>query len=151
MILHFTKQEGVFSEAIRGFDSGYASHIGCESSLAPGIVIDSSFKHRGVRAFEKDNWLNANILVESVSVFLSQEESAVRWLIDQIGKPYDVKAIIGMPFLRDWEDESSFYCTELAILACIKGGRTIRTRPSEIGLRLAHELAFSWSENGNSS
>ncbi len=146
MHLHFTKQDGAISSAIRGFDSSLGSHVGCESPWMPGIVIDTSFKHKGVRAFYRDEWLKHNLLVESVSVPLKDEKVAAEWLVSHIGKPYDHSAILGIALLRNWESEDKFYCSELAILACLRGGCAIRTRPAEIGLRLAHELAFSWSQ-----
>lgn len=53
----------------------------------------------------------------------------------QIGRPYDWGAIIGMgiPFPRDWHDDSRWFCSELIIASLLEAGLTI-TSPNAWGV-----------------
>lgn len=41
---------------------------------------------------------------------------------EQIGKPYDWAALIGMLIHRDWQEEGSWFCSELVAWAFARGG-----------------------------
>lgn len=150
MLLHFTTSNRIGSRLIRAFDSGPASHVGIESPLAPGLVIDSTWTHGGVLRWPLAEWMHMDdrSFVRTVDVPLPSEAVALSWAADQIGKPYDKSAIFGMSVLRDWQDSNAWYCSELAIGACLQGGLTLATRQAEIGLRLCLELAHAWSIRG---
>lgn len=40
----------------------------------------------------------------------------------QIGKPYDLKGVIGLGFNRDWQDTTDWWCSELVLWAAQHGG-----------------------------
>lgn len=50
------------------------------------------------------------------------EAQIMEWYYSQIGKPYDYTAIIGMPFRRDWNNSSRWFCSEYAIGGCKRFG-----------------------------
>lgn len=45
------------------------------------------------------------------------ERSFYNFLRDQLGKPYDVTAIAGLAFNRDWRETDSWFCSELVTAA----------------------------------
>jgi hypothetical protein len=45
---------------------------------------------------------------------VSMPKTGYRWLHRQLNKPYDVSAIIGFLFQRDWAEEDAWFCSELA-------------------------------------
>lgn len=139
----FTTQPGIPSAAIRAVDGGMASHVGIVTT--GGAVVDSTFLHRGVRMWRRDEWLRKRTLVADVEFALPNEAAAHLWLLDQVGKPYDWTALVGWLLWRDWSEDDSWYCSELAIAAALVGGKTLADRPRRIGPRLAHELAAAWA------
>jgi len=146
MILHFVDTPRLGSRLIRAFDSAPASHVGVESTLLPGVIVDSTWSHGGVRAWSKAEWhsLDDRRPILSFDIPLVDESAANAFAQAQLHKGYDYSAIFGIALLRDWQDDARWYCSELAIAACMAGGRTMATRRSEIGLRLAVELAQAW-------
>lgn len=146
MKLLYTHADTLPAKLISGFDSGGVSHGGIEFPQRPGWVLDSTFAHRGVRWWPLEQWqhMHHRRLVDVVPIGVPDPDAAYTWACAQEGKPYDWTAIFGMAILRDWQDEDSWYCFELQIAAALKGGRTMVTRPAEIGGRLSRELAHAW-------
>ena len=50
---------------------------------------------------------------------------ARRWLLDQLGKPYDWSAIWSWFGSRDWQEEDSWFCSELVARAAEAGNRRV--------------------------
>jgi hypothetical protein len=60
-------------------------------------------------------------LVVHVPATPDQTDKFYAFLRDQIGKPYDDKAVIGLGLGRDWRSPDSWFCSELdaaALCAC---------------------------------
>jgi hypothetical protein len=57
-------------------------------------------------------------------VKLINEEAAHKFLLAQIGKPYDKFAVLAfaMPWRVNWDDENKWFCSELAAAAIEHGG-----------------------------
>jgi len=51
-----------------------------------------------------------------------QEQHIMNWFTSQIGKPYDYMAVAGMPFRKDWRDDSRWFCSELVIAGFQQAG-----------------------------
>lgn len=50
-------------------------------------------------------------------------ETPKDWLMQQLGKPYDRWAILGLWFNhRDWREDDKWFCSELVAAAAEKGG-----------------------------
>ena len=49
-------------------------------------------------------------------------EPALRFLEAQVGKPYDWTAIVGMLLRRDWQEDDSWFCSELVATASVVAG-----------------------------
>jgi uncharacterized protein YycO len=50
------------------------------------------------------------------------EEAAWSWAAAQVGKPYDLTALFGWLSGRDWQEEDSWFCSELVAAAFDKAG-----------------------------
>ena len=48
-----------------------------------------------------------------IDIPLDDEGEAIIWLQNQVGKPYDYKALFRMVIHRDWEQDDKWYCSEL--------------------------------------
>ena len=142
----FTRKPGsLIDSAIRGFDSGGVSHVGIESPLVPGVVVHTTLL-RGVHVLPREEFDAGREIVRICDLPLVDEQAALEWLRAQVGKGYDITAIIGMPLLRNWQDENRWYCFELAMASALRGGYELLSRPTEIGGRLCLELMHAWSE-----
>lgn len=149
MRLLYTNSDSLSSRLITGFDSGGVSHGGIEfPDHRPGEVLDSTWRHDGVRWWPKAQWLtmHGRRLMHDFEVLLPDEDAAFAFASAQKGKPYDRSAIFGISVLRDCQDDEAWYCFELQIVTCLRGGKTIATSPTEIGGRLSLEWAYAWSQ-----
>lgn len=76
---------------------------------------------------------NLNKLIESATAYeflsVSADYNKVRaFALDQIGKPYDFKAIINFGLQRDWREDDSWFCSELVAAALEEGGSRLVRR-----------------------
>lgn len=44
------------------------------------------------------------------------------YLKSQLGKPYDLEAVFGIMFRRDWAEDSKWFCSELVAAALVAAG-----------------------------
>jgi uncharacterized protein YycO len=120
--LVFTRSDSLFSYAINAATFSKWSHVGV---LIDDYVIDSTFLHGGVRKWDATEWLKKYPEFE-VRVFeVPNKDNAVKWAHEQIGKPYDWKALIA--FLqpnRCWHDPEAWFCSEFAESVLKAGGLT---------------------------
>lgn len=89
----------------------------------PGWVIDSTFKAGGVRVRRLADVLAHASAYKVIDLPVPDEAAAQRFLHEQVGKPYDWRAILGwITSDRDWADETAWFCFELAAGAAKAGG-----------------------------
>lgn len=92
----------------------------------PDHIIDSTFKHGGVRRRDAALVLNDKATVELEHCPLDREAEAREFLYEQVGKRYDWRAVYGWAGAgRDWHDECSWFCFEL-VAAAIEVGSGYR-------------------------
>lgn len=60
-----------------------------------------------------------------VDVPVPNEKAAIEYLLLQVGKPYDLTALIGLLIHRDWAQDTDWWCSELAAAGVEAGGRKI--------------------------
>lgn len=134
------------SRAIQAFEGGEAGHVGMLVTDADGsrFVIDAS-SQGGVRVMPEHLWLAGYEVVDTIDVPLPDEAAAAAFLAAQVGKPYDWAAIVGFVGLRDWQNPSRWYCSELGAAAMLAGGLTLADRTARVGVRLLREIAHARS------
>jgi hypothetical protein len=53
------------------------------------------------------------------------ESTALQFLVDQLGKPYDTPGMLGLGLHRDWQEDDAWWCSELAGAYIEAGGRQL--------------------------
>ena len=56
-------------------------------------------------------------------------EPALRFLELQLGKPYDWTAILGILTRRDWQEDDSWFCSELVAATALAAGAPLIHKP----------------------
>lgn len=135
MKLIFTRRHTVASLLIRLFTGSRWSHVAC--IVSDKMVIDSTFKHGGVRLRPIADVVCESSAFDEVSVPLADEQAAVDWLTAQLNKPYDWTAIVGFVFRSGWAEPDRWFCSELAEGA-IRAGGLVRFRTDLARLTPGH-------------
>lgn len=129
MYFVFMRTPTLGSLVIQGATWSPWSHVACV--LANKRVIESTAAHKGVR----ETTLDAVLVRASAFQFghTTVTAEAERFLLAQVGKPYDWTALAGIYLHRDWQQDDAWFCSELAAATAQAGGRTlIRRRLSRV-------------------
>lgn len=105
------------------FYVGQASHC----MICDGTdIIEANMLH-GVRRVNKDEALKGAEVVDIIGFQVPDALAGRKWLAEQIGKPYDWRGAFGLALApeRNWQEESDWFCFELAAAALAKAGRRI--------------------------
>lgn len=80
-----------------------------------GMVYDSTLTQRGVRMHAVGEFLRKYPKHEIRDIPMAPDAQPVgrRWLLDQLGKPYDWTALLSWVVRRDWQEPDSWFCSEL--------------------------------------
>lgn len=133
------KPHSLFSWIIRFFTFSRFSHVAI--MLSDDLVFDSTFKHgTTIRSYEEFCAEYANKRHTVVDIEVPNIINAVNSALSITGKPYDWKAIFGLPFKRNWQDNDAWFCSE-AVEFILKCGGTDRFR-EEIS-RLTPQMQWS--------
>jgi len=113
------------------------NHVAIERD---GIVIDSN-AGVGVAVSKLDDFKKRYTKTQLVKAGCPNEDAAWTFIKRQVGKSYDYRALLGLPFRRNWQHDSKFFCSELAALGLIRGGRKMklpagRVTPRDLWLAL---------------
>jgi uncharacterized protein YycO len=96
-------------------------------------VIEANMLH-GVRRVPMSEAIAGAIVVKTVDFDVPDAEAGLTWARKQVDKPYDWLGAFGMAIAPDrtWQDESDWFCFELAAAALAKAGRDIFTDHAHI-------------------
>lgn len=121
MRLIFTRQRSLTSLLIRWFTWSRWSHVAVQAG--EHLVIDARFWGHGVRYRSVEQLLASASAHAIVDIDVPDEAAARRWLCDQIGKPYDWTAVLGLLWRAPgWARDDAWFCSELAEAALLAGG-----------------------------
>lgn len=131
----YSDSKGMVSAVIKGFTWSQISH--CGLILPDNSIIDSQLGKGGVtvRPFE-DFVKEENRVIVKEYPWLSTDMYKI--VLSQKGKPYDLTALFGIPFRRNWQDDAKWFCSELQLWASKKAGTPMldkeswRTFPSDL-------------------
>lgn len=126
--------------AIRAFEGGDASHVGIRVG---DTVTHAAWMQGGVLRHDVQTFLAGRVQVQEIPLTLPDADAADAWLEQQIGKPYDLSALLGFVLWRDWSDDAAWYCSELAATYMLQGGATLAGRHKRVGVRLVQEMAHA--------
>lgn len=113
------------SQLIAAFSAGHLSHVDC--LLPSGLLLGArSDRVGGVPAgvrIRPQSYANfTRVEVMDVPSTAQQTRAFHRFLIKQIGKPYDHQAIFAFALNRDWREDDAWICSELQAAALEHAG-----------------------------
>lgn len=81
-----------------------------------GMVYDSTLMQRGVRMHAAGEFLRKYPKHEIRDIQVAPDVLPVgrRWLLDQLGKPYDWTALLSWIVRRDWQRPDWWFCSEFS-------------------------------------
>jgi hypothetical protein len=88
--------------------------------------IEASMLH-GVRRVPMDIALAGQVTVIAVDYSVPDADAGLDWLRSQVGQPYDWRGAFGLALDvdRDWQEETDWFCFELAACTLERAGRAI--------------------------
>lgn len=121
IVLRFVTCDDPISYGIRAAEYGFwASHV---EALMPDDTLLGAHAKGGVLARPRD--YDKGQFARELFVTIPVEDPAVElfhaFLKAQLGKPYDMEAILAFVARRDWQDQGAWFCSELqaaALAAC---------------------------------
>ena len=118
----FRRNKGLASRLIGWRD--YWSHVDCVYPTGLlGARSDDVGGGRGVQLRPFDYEVPLESVRMRLPCSLDQRVQWLKFLSDQLGRPYDWMAIFAFAVSRDWRDEGAWFCSELAArsleVACI--------------------------------
>lgn len=113
----FTRRNSFGSSLIRAVSWSEWSHV---QVLDGRQLIGASFP-KGVVEESLSYRLEISSRALLVTIPTQDDAKVISYVKSQIGKPYDTFGAIGLGLHRDWQDPSSWWCSEL-VTASIKAG-----------------------------
>ena len=119
-VLFASKKLSIGSWLIRLFTFSKFSHMAMR--ISDDLVVDSTLL-TGVRCILFKDFIKKYPGCEQLEIQLPNEANAVNFALNQVGKPYDWTALVGMVLQRKWHEEDSWFCNELWEAAAKAGGK----------------------------
>jgi len=123
--LQFVREADIASDVIAWFSQGNLSHV---DAVLPGGALLGARSDRvggapsGVQIRTPGYAKFALVVPFTVPATPDQEETFLKFLLSQVGKPYDHQAIWGFAVGRNWREEDSWICSELQAAALEHAG-----------------------------
>lgn len=116
--LLFSTTHYPFSALIRATTWSRWSHV----ALIDGDQVIEAVALEGVRQGSLSGALSGAREYEVVELPCSDPCTVINAARSQLGKPYDWTAIAGLSLHRDWQEEDSWFCSELVAWAAAQAG-----------------------------
>lgn len=116
--LQFSTTSAFISRAIRFITWSEFSHV--DVVLPDGGLLGAHLDGVKIRRPETQKFTKTARF--TVSMTPEQEARFYEFLYKQVGKPYDKTAIFGILVHRDWQEDDSWFCSELVAAACEYAG-----------------------------
>lgn len=85
------------------------------------LVIDGEFAYeaifpKGVQRIPMNQAMSGATMVRTINYAVLNKAAGIAWLVEQEGKPYDLKGAVGASITpdRDWANPAKWFCYELA-------------------------------------
>lgn len=115
IILQFSKSRNPFSWLIRKFTWSDWSHV--DVVLPSGKLLGATSGGVGLREPED--------VKQSIRFKIDAPITALEKIASQIGKPYDWRGVFGLWLKRDWQENDSWFCSELVAWAFKEAGKPL--------------------------
>lgn len=119
----FTKSNTLGGFAIRAALFSEHNHVGIQIG---GKVYDSTFS-KGVDKSSIGQFYKKWTVDYEIEFYLDDDDCkrVIKFLESQLGKKYDWRAIVALPFRRDWHKEKAWICSELVAEAMVHAGMSM--------------------------
>ena len=114
--LRFYNGKGLFSKLIKWRSWGEYSHV---DIVMPNYTLIGAIGGKGGVVLHTSYPAKSYVTYD---VPVPNAIEGLGWLVNQIGKPYDWTAIGAFITRTDWDDESKWFCSELATATLMKAG-----------------------------
>lgn len=118
MRIMLCRSEKIGSRIIRWMTGSVWSHAALIAD--DGRAIEAVWPR--VRMTTPAKIANSHTAYTFVDIYCQNEQLALDHAFDQIGRPYDITALFGWLTGRDWQEEDSWFCSELVAWAFAQGG-----------------------------
>lgn len=118
--LLFSTTRHPFSALIRAATWSRWSHV----SLVAGPHVIEAVALGGVRQVSKGYAIKRASDYQLVDIPARDPRAIIDAARSQIGKPYDWTAIIGLGLQHDWQEDDSWFCSELIAWAAAEAGES---------------------------
>lgn len=109
IVVRFVRGKGLIARGIQFFTWGYWNHVELYTKTGYlGAQPNGGYRIRAYNYLEFDNEM-----FRGIQLAPEQEAAFWKWQYSQIGKPYDLTAIFGMLVRRDWQEDDSWFCSEV--------------------------------------
>jgi hypothetical protein len=110
--LQFSAEAGFAAEAVKLYQRGWPSHV--DALLPDGTLLGARLENGvAVRAYGYAKFTRVAVIELPQPLGADREATFLAFLKRQLGKPYDMKAIVAFTVERDWRDERAWFCSEL--------------------------------------
>lgn len=116
--LLFSTTHHPFSGLIRAATWSRWSHV----ALVAGPHVIEAVALEGVRQVSKAYAIERASAYSLVDLPARNPQAIIDAARGQIGKPYDWTAIVGLGLRRDWQEDDSWFCSELVAWAADQAG-----------------------------
>jgi uncharacterized protein YycO len=117
ILIRFSRGTGWEGAVVRWATWCWAAHVGFK--LPDGRVLDATPEFGVATRIAADDPTTRYFLPHAEQ---TQVRNAVAYAAQQIGKPYDWTALIGMAVRRDWHKPDKWFCSELVEAAMYEAG-----------------------------
>ena len=117
MRVAFCRSNTLASWLVRVFSWSEYSHVAIVSD--DGRVVEAVWPR--VRELSLDDFESDNGLTKFVAFPCADPAGALAWARSQIGKPYDLLAVVGFVMHRDWTATRRWFCSEFVAMAFEEG------------------------------
>lgn len=116
VIIQFSKNNSLVSRLIRLFTWSWASHVDFvlrDEKLLGATMLD------GVSIKDPESLTIKPTRIERYTVDLPHEIERIVMskAASQVGKPYDLLGVFGILFRKNWQNQDSWFCSELVAWA----------------------------------
>ena len=115
--IHFCRSRTLSGYFIQAATFSRWNHVAIEVS---GLVYDSTFKN-GVAWRTPSEFMRSYDEIKTVEIEVPNELGVLLFLESQLGKKYDWRPLVALPFRANWNDKGRWFCSELATEALRKG------------------------------
>lgn len=120
MWLLFTRHLTPASFAICLATGSQWSHVACQ-------IGDTVYEAKASCGVRQTDFATATAGASAIGLAVvdCNDHLARRWMLAQLGKPYDWSAIWTWYGSRDWQQDDAWYCSEFVATACVAGNRRV--------------------------